>query len=122
MGTTRISRRRFSTRGIPGSSQVVAIATGHHTYQNGKLILIDRSKGTQENTGATLIAPFRETPAERIDQYGQQGELFQYPYPLDDTTLCARIFRKGARGAIRSPLGSIGSILTAAANCWRTTP
>ena len=25
----------------------------------------------------------RETPAERIDSYGQVGELFQYPYPLN---------------------------------------
>ena len=92
-------------RGIPGSSQVVAIATGHHTYQNGKLILIDRSKGTQENTGATLIAPFRETPAERIDQYGQQGELFQYPYPLDDTTLLCAYLPEGGAWSYQIPFG-----------------
>ena len=84
-------------RGIPGSDKVVAVAAGHHTYQNGKLILIDRDKGVQENSGATLIAPVRETPADHIDQYGQQGELFQYPYPLDDTTLlCAYVPEGGA--------------------------
>jgi len=84
-------------RGIPGSDRVLAVAGGHHTHQNGKLVVIDRSKGTQENEGCTLIAPIRETPADQIDQYGQQGELFQYPYPLDDETLfCAYLPEGGA--------------------------
>ncbi|MCL2306157.1 MAG: discoidin domain-containing protein [Planctomycetaceae bacterium] len=71
-------------RGIPDSPKVVAIATGHHSHQRGKLILIDRTKGTQENSGVQLICPPRETPAVRIDIYGQDGEQFQYPYPLDE--------------------------------------
>ena len=73
-------------RGIPGTDRVVAIATGHHTRQAGKLAIIDRRKGTQENQGVTLIAPRRETKAVRVDRYGQDGELFQYPYPLGDDT------------------------------------
>ncbi|MBN2163166.1 MAG: hypothetical protein JXR25_09315 [Pontiellaceae bacterium] len=71
-------------RGIPGSSKIVAIGMGHHTWQAGKLMLIDISKGRQENEGVQLIAPVRETPAERVDQYGQNGDLFQYPYPLSE--------------------------------------
>ncbi|MDR0521293.1 MAG: hypothetical protein LBH00_05515 [Planctomycetaceae bacterium] len=71
-------------RGIPNSKKVVAIASGHHTLQHGKLIVIDRGKGTEENTGVQLIAPVRETKSERIDTYGQKGELFQYPLPLDE--------------------------------------
>ena len=35
--------------------------------------------------GVQLIAPVRDTPAERIDAYGQDGELFQYPYPLTES-------------------------------------
>lgn len=69
-------------RGIPGSERVLAIFCGHHTSQAGKLGVLDPSKGRQENTGAQLVAPVRPTPAERIDAYGQNGELFQYPYPL----------------------------------------
>ena len=42
-------------------------------------------KGRQENEGVTLVAPVRETPAVKIDEYGQEGELFQYPYPLGET-------------------------------------
>jgi len=71
-------------RGIPGSHKVVCIFTGHHATQAGKLGLIDPALGRQENQGAQLIAPIRETPAERIDAYGQRGELFQYPYPLNE--------------------------------------
>lgn len=72
-------------RGVPGTQKVVAVASGHHTRQTGKLILIDPSKGRQENEGVQLIAPVRETPADKVDRYGQEGELFQYPYPLSET-------------------------------------
>ena len=72
-------------REIPGTGKVVAILCGHHSPQTGKLAIIDPSKGRQENSGVQLIAPVRETPAERIDSYGQNGELFQYPYPLNET-------------------------------------
>jgi hypothetical protein len=71
-------------RAIPGGNRVVAIATGHHSRQTGKLIELDPSPGCQEDIGAQLIAPLRDTPAERIDAYGQSGELFQYPYPVSD--------------------------------------
>ncbi len=76
-------------RGIPGTQKVIAIASGHHSRQAGKLILLDPAKGRQENEGAQLIAPVRETKADRIDAYGQAGELFQYPYPLNATEYLA---------------------------------
>jgi hypothetical protein len=72
-------------RGVPGTQKAIAIATGHHSRQTGKLILIDPAKGRQENLGIQLIAPVRETPAVKVDAYGQDGELFQYPYPLSET-------------------------------------
>jgi hypothetical protein len=72
-------------RQIPGTQKIVCIATGHHSDQSGKLLLVDPARGRQENEGALLIAPRRETPAVRIDAYGQEGEQFQYPYPLDET-------------------------------------
>jgi hypothetical protein len=72
-------------RGVPGTEKVIAIATGHHSRQTGKLILIDPALGRQENEGAQLVAPARRTPAPRIDAYGQNGELFQYPYALSET-------------------------------------
>ena len=72
-------------RGIPGTQKVLAIFTGHHSTQTGKLGVLDPAKGRQENTGAQLVAPVRETKADRIDSYGQVGELFQYPHPLTET-------------------------------------
>ncbi len=71
-------------RGIAGSEKIIALASGHHSRQAGKLILVDRRKGTQENEGVQLIAPIRETKAVRVDAYGQKGELFQYPYALNE--------------------------------------
>ncbi|MGI6400543.1 MAG: DUF7402 domain-containing protein [Thermoguttaceae bacterium] len=92
-------------RGIPGSDRVIAVASGHHSYQHGKLILLDRSKGTQENEGCTLVAPIRETPADRIDAYGQEGELFQYPYPLNETTLLCAYLPEGGAWSYETPFG-----------------
>ena len=71
-------------RAIPGSRKVMGILSGHHCRQAGKLAVIDPSKGRQEAEGVQLIAPVRETKADRIDAYGQDGELFQYPYPLSE--------------------------------------
>ena len=76
-------------RGIPGSGQIFAVATGHHSRQPGKLILIDPAKGRQEAEGVTLVAPVRPTKSVIVDAYGQEGELFAYPYPVDAHSLIA---------------------------------
>jgi len=72
-------------RGIPGSNKIVAILTGHHTHQRGKLAIVDTGKGRQEASGVQFIAPVRQTSAVRVDEYGQDGDQFQYPYPLSET-------------------------------------
>jgi hypothetical protein len=71
-------------RGIPGTRKVAAIASGHHSSQAGKLVIVDPDKGRQENTGVQLIAPARETAAVKVDAYGQSGPLWMYPYPLNE--------------------------------------
>jgi len=79
-------------RGIPGTDRVLAVLFGHHSWQAGKLAVIDRSKGRQEGSGVQLTAPLRENPqAERIaagkfrtDAYGQDEELFRHPWPLNE--------------------------------------
>lgn len=72
-------------RAMPGSGRIVAVFSGHHTIQKGWLGILDPAKGRQENAGAQLIAPIRETEAVRVDYYGQDGDQFQYPYPLSET-------------------------------------
>jgi hypothetical protein len=72
-------------RGIPESGKIVAVLSGHHSHQRGKLAIIDPRLGRQEATGVQLIAPIRGTKAVRVDAYGQSGEQFQYPYALSET-------------------------------------
>jgi len=72
-------------RGIPGTGKVLAILSGHHTHQRGKLAIIDPSRGRQETSGVTLVAPVQELGGViKIDRYGQGGDQWQYPYPLDE--------------------------------------
>ena len=71
-------------RGIPGTQKILAVLSGHHCAQRGKLAVIDPTVGQQEATGVQLVAPVRETQAVRVDAYGQSGPQFQYPYPLDE--------------------------------------
>ena len=72
-------------RSIPGTQKVMAVLSGHHTHQRGKLAIIDTRRGRQEASGVHFIAPVREAEAVRVDAYGQEGEQFQYPYPLSET-------------------------------------
>ncbi len=71
-------------RGIPGTGKIIAVFSGHHTDQRGKLGILDPSKGRQENSGTQLIAPIQETKAERIDAYGQHGDQFAHPFPITE--------------------------------------
>jgi len=75
-------------RGIPGTGKVLAVLSGHHTRQRGKLAIIDPSKGRQETSGVTLVAPVKVLEGTKgiikIDRYGQRGDQWQYPYPLDE--------------------------------------
>jgi len=74
-------------RGVPNSGKIFAVATGHHSRQPGALILIDPSKGRQEAEGVTLVAPVRETKSVIVDAYGQDRDLFAYPYPINEKSV-----------------------------------
>jgi hypothetical protein len=80
-------------RPIPGSHKTMAIAAGHHTHQNGKLVIIDVNEGRDEGVGLHLIAPKREHGYEAglgraspvvKDRWGQEGDQFRFPYPLSE--------------------------------------
>lgn len=72
-------------RQIPGTRKVMAVFTGHHTPQHGKLGIIDPEAGRDENEGTLLVAPVRKPEAVSIDGYGQYSDQFQYPWPLNET-------------------------------------
>lgn len=96
-------------RNIPGTQKVIAIASGHHTMQKGKLIAVDRSKGTQEAAGIEYLAPRRQAAAERNDHSGSVGEAFQYPYAFDEqhylVTYCPEGTPYAQRAQIPHPFG-----------------
>ncbi len=84
-------------RAVPGTGTYVATFTGHHTRQQGWLGLIDPGRGRQEDRGAQLIAPVRATPALRVDRLGQQGDQFQYPWPLGGDAFLVTLKPAGSR-------------------------
>ena len=68
------------------SSLYLSIATGHHTYQAGKVCYIDVSKGRDSKSAITF--PFPDsytTTANNVDDYGQKGAIYQYPYPINES-------------------------------------
>ena len=72
------------TKQIPGSRKVMTTFIGHHTPQHGKLGIIDPEAGRDENEGVMFVAPLRKPDAVKEDAYGQWGEQFQYPEPLNE--------------------------------------
>lgn len=86
-------------RGIPGTAKVLCVLSGHHTYQKGKLAIVDPGRGRRENQGVQLVAPVRPTEAVKVDMYGYQGEQFQYPYPLSETEFLVAFSTEGSRKA-----------------------
>lgn len=45
------------TRSIPGSTQLVSIATGHHTLAYGPVVVIDPARGINEPSGLRIVTP-----------------------------------------------------------------
>jgi len=76
-------------REIPGTGKAVAILSGHHTEQQGHLAIIDPKLGDDGLQSITLLAPEREPvdpgpKGSARDFYAQTGDVYQYPYPLDE--------------------------------------
>ena len=72
-------------RQIPGSRKIMATVMGHHNPQHGKIGIIDPEAGRDENEGVTLVAPIRKPEKDRIDSWGQYGDQFQHPFPLNES-------------------------------------
>ena len=85
-------------RNIPGTSKMLVIGSGHHTYQVGKLMRLDRTRGTQEAEGLEYVSPVRHFEPVRDDLFGADGELFQYPYPIDEDNYLVSYVPEGNPG------------------------
>ena len=83
-------------RSVPGTNKLVAIATGHHTFAYGPLVVIDPAKGTNTDSGIAII-----TPGVRVQEGKMAGTpipgggvldaggLYQTPFALSDTCFLA---------------------------------
>jgi len=90
-------------RQIPGSPKLLGIIGGHHSAQKGKLIRLDRRKGTQGDSGITFVAgssPDEEPGCvashyandprltrgheNNCDEFAQFGPQWQYPFPISE--------------------------------------
>ena len=112
---TMIPTSLFHIRHIPGTSNSAGIIGGHHVAQHGKLVTIDRNMGTDGVHGLTYAAPKREMPdfnkviglyeyeTKNANAFGQYGELFQYPFPLDEANFIVAFLPERVIGASMYP-------------------
>jgi len=77
----------FHPRRIPGSSKVMTVIGGHHNPQTGKLAIVDNTKGRQGTAGVTELPSGKKPTYRTKDSYAQEGDLYCYPFPLDDSSL-----------------------------------
>ena len=99
-------------KGIPGSHKIMAVASGHHVLQKGKLILIDRTKGTEEESGIEFIAgaspdgtpgrkfpdPLPKVKGGHYDGFGQAGPQFTHPFPFAEDNFLVSFTPDGYQG------------------------
>lgn len=97
-------RSIIHAKAIPGSSKVMVIGAGHHPDQSGKLMRMDRSLGTQENEGLEYVAPVRYFEPVRDDLFGKEGELFQYPLPIDEENYLVSYLPEGGPACLFYPI------------------
>lgn len=86
-------------RPVPGSAKLVSIATGHHTYAFGPVMLIDAGRGINSAEGLRTVTPGvieQEThqgpmKASTVAEGGVQdaGGFYQTPYALSETCFLA---------------------------------
>ena len=118
---------RARPRTFPARIRCWPSLCGHHSRQAGKLGVLD-PPGAGRRTPGPILAPVRETRAVRVDGYGQQGDLFQYPYPLSETEYLVTYAplgwgggRRGRRNGRRRFRHLLDGPSTAGASCWPAT-
>ncbi len=96
-------------RQIPGSkTKYVAIAAGHHTYQGGKLVVVDVSKG--RNGANSVTYPFPNDGVDygdSVDTQNQSGPIYRYPYAINESSFLVSYCENGWLGDNRgnTPFG-----------------
>lgn len=84
------------TRSVPGSSKLVSIATGHHTFAHGPVVLVDSRNGMNSVSGIEIVTPGvcpqeGKMSGQPVPQGGvpDAGGLYRHPWALSDTCFLA---------------------------------
>jgi hypothetical protein len=84
------------TRSVGGSTKMVSIATGHHTFAYGPVVLVDPAWGTNNVAGLRIVTPGvrpQEGPmaGQPVDGGGVRdaGGLYHTPFGVDETCFLA---------------------------------
>ena len=84
------------TRSIPGTSKLISIATGHHTFAYGPVVIVDPACGMNSEAGLSIVTPGvkpQEGPmaGTPVAEGGviDAGGLYQTPWALSDTCMLA---------------------------------
>lgn len=84
------------TRSIPGTSKLVAVATGHHTFAYGPIVIVDPSRGLNSAGAIRIVTPHakpQEGPmaGRPVDEGGvpDPGGLYQTPWALSEKCFLA---------------------------------
>ena len=99
------------TRSIPNSQKLVSIATGHHTFAYGPVVVVDPRHGMNNPAGLTIVTPGvrpQEGPmaGAPVDGGGvpDAGGLYQTPYAVDEK--CFLVSYSYARESCTAPAGA----------------
>ena len=92
------------TREIPGETgKYVAIVTGHHTHQVGKLLTIDTNVGRNDKNAITYVWTDSATRSLQNSHnndtgYYYEGKVFKYPVAINSELFLAASCDKGYSG------------------------
>lgn len=67
---------------IPKSNKIVALATGHHSYSTGTVIIIDTNLGENGEQAITRVTP--ETGYPETPGVGWPDIHYSHPFPIND--------------------------------------
>jgi len=85
------------SRDVPGVSGLyVSISSGHHTYQAGKMVLVDTSKGRNEAGAVTFVFPdSQSSKRNEEDGQNQSGPLYKYPVAINSEEFLVSYCKNG---------------------------
>jgi len=88
-------------RSIDGTAtKYIAIASGHHTYQGGKLVIVDVDENRDGKEAITYVFPAEgEDYGDNVDTQKQSGSIFRYPYALSETQFLVSYAQEGWSGS-----------------------